>query len=58
MFGKFKKRYILYFSVSSILINTIAILQYIGFNPFNMYQNGIGTHNVSFMATIGNISFI
>lgn len=58
MFGKFKKRYILYFSVSSILINTISILQYIGFNPFNMYQNGIGTHNVSFMATIGNISFI
>jgi len=40
------------------LINSIAILQYIGFNPFNMYQNGIGTHNVSFMATIGNISFI
>ena len=58
LFAKFKKRYILYFSISSILINSIAILQYIGFNPFNMYQNGIGTHNVSFMATIGNISFI
>ena len=57
-FGRFKKRYITYFSISSILINTIAILQYIGFNPFNMYQDGIGTHNVSFMATIGNIDFI
>ena len=58
MFGEFKKRYIQYFSIASILVSSIAILQYIGFNPFNMYQNGIGTHNVSFMATIGNVSFI
>lgn len=58
LFGKFQKRHILYFSISSILINSIAILQYIGFNPFNIYQDGIGTHNVSFMATIGNVSFI
>lgn len=58
MFAKFKKRYIAYFSIASLLINTIAVLQYIGFNPFNMYQDGIGTHNVSFMATIGNIDFI
>ncbi|MBQ8192724.1 MAG: O-antigen ligase family protein [Bacilli bacterium] len=57
-FGEFKKKYILYFSISSILINVVAILQFVGFNPFNMYQNGIGTHNVSFMATIGNIDFI
>ena len=57
-FGNFKKKYILYFSISSILINLIAILQFIGFNPLNMYQDGIGTHNVSFMATIGNIDFI
>lgn len=57
-FGKFKKRYILYFSISSILINAIAILQFVGFNPFNMYQEGIGTHNVSFMSTIGNVDFI
>ena len=41
-----------------MLINLIAILQYVGFNPFNMYQDGIGTHNVSFMTTIGNIDFI
>ncbi len=58
IFGKFRKRYITYFSISSICISFIAILQYIGFNPFNMYQDGIGTHNVSFMATIGNIDFI
>lgn len=58
LFSKFKKKYILYFSISSILLNFIAILQYIGFNPFNMYQNGIGTHNVSFMTTIGNVDFI
>ena len=57
-FGNFKKKYILYFSISSILINLIAILQFIGFNPLNMYQEGIGTHNVSFMATIGNIDTI
>lgn len=57
-FGKFKKKYILYFSISSILVNVIATLQYFGFNPLNMYQQGIGTHNVSFMATIGNIDFI
>ncbi len=58
LFAKFKRRYILYFSLSSILLNLVAILQYIGFNPFNMYQRGIGTHNVSFMTTIGNIDFI
>lgn len=58
LFSKFKKRYILYFSISAIILNIIAVLQYIGFNPFNMYQDGIGTHNVSFMTTIGNIDFI
>lgn len=58
LFGKFKKIYITYFSISSILLNTVAILQYIGFNPFNMYQGSIGTHNVSFMTTIGNIDSI
>ncbi len=58
LFGKFKKRYLMYFSISSILVNLVAILQYIGFNPFNMYQDGIGTHNVSFMGTIGNVDFI
>lgn len=58
LFGNFEKRYITYFSISSICLNTVAILQYVGFNPFNMYQDGIGTHNVSFMTTIGNIDFI
>lgn len=58
MFGKFNKRYILYFVISSILISSICIIQYIGFNPFNMYQEGIGTHNVSFIGTIGNVDFV
>lgn len=58
MFGEFKKRYIQYFSIGSIMVSSIAILQYIGFNPFNMYQDGIGTHNVSFIGTIGNIAFV
>ena len=58
LFAKFKKRYIIYFTISSILVSLIAVLQYIGFNPFNMYQDGIGTHNVSFMTTIGNIDFV
>jgi len=57
-FGKFNKKHFLYFSISSILVSTIAILQFVGFNPFNMYQEGIGTHNVSFMTTIGNVDFI
>ena len=57
-FAKFDKKHILYFSISSILVSSIAILQFIGFNPFNMYQDGIGTHNVSFMTTIGNVDFI
>lgn len=58
LFGKFKKRYLLYFSISSILESLICILQYIGFNPFHMYQDGIGTHNVSFIGTIGNVDFV
>ena len=58
LFAKFKRKYITYFTISSILVSLIAVLQYIGFNPFNMYQDGIGTHNVSFMATIGNIDFV
>ena len=58
LFAKFKKKYIMYFSISSILLNIIAILQFIGFNPFNMYQDGIGIHNVSFLTTIGNIDFV
>lgn len=58
MFSKFKKRYINYFSITLVIMSLIEVLQYIGFNPFNMYQDGIGTHNVSFMGTIGNVDFI
>ena len=58
LFLNFKKRHIMYFTISLLLLNTVGILQYIGFNPFNMYQNGIGTHNVSFFITIGNVDFV
>lgn len=58
LFAKFKRKYISYFTISSIFVSLIAILQYIGFNPFNMFQDGIGTHNVSFMGTIGNVDFV
>ena len=58
LFGKFNKKYILLFSISSILFSSISILQFIGFNPLNMYQDGIGIHNVSFLGTIGNIDFV
>ena len=58
LFGKFKKDYIYLFIVSAIAFNSITILQFIGFNPLNMFQEGIGTHNVSFMGTIGNVDFI
>ena len=58
LFGEFNKRYILYFVTSALIQSLICIAQYIGFNPFNMYQEGIGTHNVSFMGTIGNKDFL
>ena len=58
LFGKFDKKYILCFSISSVLFSLISILQFIGFNPLNMYQDGIGIHNVSFLGTIGNIDFV
>jgi hypothetical protein len=58
LFTKFDKKHILYIIISSIIHSSICILQYIGFNPFNMYQGSIGTHNVSFMGTIGNVDFI
>ena len=57
-FLEFKKRYVTYFSISSLIFSFICVLQYFGFNPFNMYQDGIGTHNVSFMGTIGNVDFV
>lgn len=57
-FLKFEKRQINYFAISALLFSSICVIQYFGFNPFNMYQDGIGTHNVSFMGTIGNVDFI
>ena len=58
LFGRFNKRQILYFSISSVLLNLICILQYVGFNPFYMYKLSIGTHNVSFIGTIGNLDHV
>lgn len=58
LFGKFKKRFLVYFSISSILVSTIIVLQTIGFNPFNMYQGNNGIHNISFRGTIGNVDFV
>jgi O-antigen ligase len=40
------------------LFNSIAILQFVGFNPLNIFQGGLGIHNASFMGTIGNVNFI
>lgn len=58
MISRFKKRYLLYFNLSFLFLNIIAVLQFLGFNPFNMYHSGIGIHNVSFLTTIGNIDFV
>ena len=57
-FLKFEKRQINYFAISGLVFSIICVMQYFGLNPFNMYQDGIGTHNVSFMGTIGNVDFI
>ena len=53
MFGEFKKRYIQYFSIASIMVSSIAILQYIGFNPFNMeYKLEVSSPTLSVYATL------
>lgn len=36
-FGKFQKKYILYFSISSIFISFVAILQFVGFKSGILY---------------------
>lgn len=58
LFTKFKKSYLLYFSITSILLSLVAFLQYIGLNPFNIYQGGLYTYNSSFITTIGNVDFV
>lgn len=57
-FSKFNKRYLLYFSISSIFVNFIGILQYFGLNVFDMFKEGMGTYNQSFITTIGNVDFV
>lgn len=58
IFGKFEKKHLNLFSISSILVSTICLLQYIGFNPLNLYQKFSGPFNMSYMGTIGNIDFL
>ena len=58
LFMKFDKKYISFFSISSIMISIVSIMQHLGFNPFNLYQETIGIHNVSFTSTIGNVDFV
>lgn len=54
-FSKFKKRYILYFLISSILVNSITVMQYFGLNPLGLYKHN---HNISFMTTFGNVDTV
>ncbi len=58
IFGKFKKKHLVYFSISSILVSLIGILQYLGYNPFYLYKNNLGIHNCFYITTIGNIDTI
>ena len=55
IFGKFNKRQILYFSISGLLVSGVCLLQYTGFNPFNMYKESFGMHDITYIGTIGNI---
>ena len=58
LFLKYDKKYLCYFSISSILISFIAILQYLGFNPFYIFKGHTGPFNMSFMTTLGNKDII
>ena len=58
LFGKFDKKIFNYFSISSLLVSLIGILQFFGFNPLNLYKGISGPYNMSYMSTIGNIDFL
>ena len=58
LFSKLKKTHLLYFSISSILVSMIGIIQYLGFNPFNLYKEGLGFYNCWYITTIGNVDTI
>lgn len=58
VFGEFKKRYLLYFSISNIIVSGIGLLQYLGLNPLNLYKELSGPYNMSYISTIGNIDFM
>ncbi len=56
--GKFGKSILKYFSISSIIVSLIAIIQFWGLNPLNLYKGISGPYNMSYMTTIGNIDFL
>ena len=58
IYGKFKEEHIKTIILSALLFSTVALIQFIGFNPYNIFRDGMGIHNLSFMGTIGNINFI
>ena len=58
LFGKFDKKIFNYFSISSLLVSLVGILQFFTFNPFNLYKGISGPYNMSYMSTIGNIDFL
>lgn len=57
-FGKYKKNHLLFLTISAFIESIICFFQYLGIDFLNMYQLGYGTHNASFMGTIGNIDFL
>ena len=58
LFLKPSRKHLLYIAISSICISFIFFLQYLGLNPFNLYQKGLGMHNSFFVTTIGNIDTV
>ncbi len=57
-FGKFKKYYIYALSGSSIFISLLAILQYLGKNPFGLFVQEYTYRNTQFLSTLGNIDVV
>lgn len=54
LFFKFDKKYFKFISLSVIFVSLIAFLEYLGFNPFNIYKGHTGPFNMSYMTTFGN----
>jgi len=58
LFYKFEKKHLTNISISVILVSLIAILEYLGYNPFNIYKGASGPFNMSYMTTLGNKDII